>query len=90
LLRDFRDKGLLNNALGKAFIRAYYTYSPPMADFISKHDNLRTIVRVSLLPVLGMSWVAMKLGLSFTIALMLFFSMGMIGLISLRRKKIKE
>jgi len=91
LLRDFRDKCLLNNALGKAFIRAYYTYSPPMADFISKRDNLRTIVRVSLLPVVGMSWVAMKSGLSFTIALMLFFSIGMIGLISLlRRKIIKE
>jgi hypothetical protein len=90
LLRDFRDKCLLNNTLGKSFIRAYYTYSPPIADFISKHDNLRTIVRVSLLPVVGMSWVALKLGISFTTALMLFFSMGIIGLISFRRKKIKE
>jgi len=90
LLRNFRDKCLLNNALGKAFIRAYYTYSPPIADFISKHDNLRTIVRVGLLPVVGMSWVALKLGIYFTTALMLFFNMGIIGLISFRRKKIKE
>jgi hypothetical protein len=89
LLRDFRDKFLLNNALGKAFIRAYYTYSPPIADFISKHDHLRTVVRVSLLPVVGMSWVALKLGISFTTTLMFFFSMGTIGLISFRRKKIK-
>jgi hypothetical protein len=42
------------------------------------------------LPVVGMSWVALKLGISFTTALMLFFSMGIIGLISFRRKKIKE
>ena len=90
LLRNFRDKFLLNNALGKGFMRSYYTYSPPIADFISKHDNLKTIVRVSLLPIVGMSWVVLKLGLSFTTALMLFFSMGMIGLISLRRKRIKD
>jgi hypothetical protein len=90
LLRDFRDKFLLNNSLGKGFIRSYYTYSPPIADFIAKHDNLKTIVRVSLLPIVGMSWVALKLGLSFTATLMLFFSIGMIGLISLRRKRIKD
>jgi len=90
LLRDFRDKFLLNNLSGKCFVRSYYTYSPPIADFISKHDKLRTIVRVSLLPVVGMSWIALKLGLSITTGLMLFFSIGMIGLISsLRRKKIK-
>lgn len=90
LLQNFRDKCLLNNALGKTFIQANYTYSLPIADFISKHDNLRTIVRAGLLPVVGMSWVALKLGINFTTALMFFFSMGIIGLISFRRKKIKE
>jgi hypothetical protein len=88
LLRNFRDKCLLNNVFGKAFIRAYYAYSPPIADFISKHGTLRTIVQISLLPVVGMSWVALKLGLFFTTVLMLFFSIGMIGLIgAIRRKK---
>ena len=90
LLRDFRDKFLFNSALGKYFVRSYYTYSPPISDFIAKHDNLRTIVRVSLLPVAGMSWIALKLGISVTTGLMLFFSMGMIGLISLRLKRIKN
>ena len=90
LLRDFRDKFLFNSALGKYFVRSYYTYSPPIADFIAKHDNLRTIVRISLLPVAGMSWIALKLGISVTTGLMLFFSMGMIGLISLRLKRIKN
>jgi len=90
LLRDFRDKFFLNNSFGKGFVRRYYTYSPPIADFISKHDNLRTIVRATLLPVVGISWVALKLGLSFTTALMLIFSIGIIGLINLRRKRIKN
>ena len=90
LLCDFRDKCLLNNALGKGFVQIYYTYLPPIADFIARHNHLRTIVRVSLLPVVGMSWIALKLGLSVTTGLMLFFSIGMIGLISLRRKRIKD
>jgi hypothetical protein len=38
----------------------------------------------------GMSWIALKLDLFSTTALMLFFSIGMIGLISLRRKRIKD
>ena len=44
ILRDFRDKFLLNNSLGKGFVQAYYKYSPPIANFISKHDNLRAVV----------------------------------------------
>lgn len=90
LLRDFRDKFFLNNSFGKAFVRSYYTYSPPIANFISKHDNLRKIVRATLLPVVGISWVALKLGLSFTMALMLIFSIGIISLINLKRKRIKD
>jgi len=87
ILRDFRDRFLLVNAVGDSFIRLYYTYSPPIANFIANDDNLRAIVRVSLLPVVGISWVALKLGLAPTIALMLFLSFGVIVLVSLRRKK---
>jgi hypothetical protein len=90
VLRDFRDKFLLNNSLGKYFVRNYYRYSPPIADFIAKHGNLRAIVRISLLPVVGLSWVALKLGLSITTALMFFFGIGVIGLINFRRKRIKD
>jgi hypothetical protein len=90
LLRDFRDKFLLNNALGKYFVRNYYTYSPPIADFIAKHGSLRAIVRVSLLPVVGMSWVALKLGLFLTAGLVLCFTIGTLGLFSLWRKSKKD
>ena len=90
LLRDFRDKFLLNNSLGKYFVRNYYRYSPPIADFIAKHGKLRAIVRISLLPVVGLSWVALKLGLSITTALMFFFGIGVIGLINFKRMRIKD
>ncbi len=86
ILRKFRNRFLLNNNIGKFFVNFYYKYSPPMADFIAKHANMRAIVRVSLLPVVGMSWFAMKIGPLFTMALMLFFAFGLIGLVRVRKK----
>jgi len=46
LLREFRDTVLLPNRLGAKFISFYYRTSPPIADFISQHEVLRTAVRV--------------------------------------------
>jgi hypothetical protein len=86
ILRDFRDKILLNNALGKGFVQAYYRYSPPIADFISKHDNLRAVVRLSLLPLVGISWVALKIGPVLTLAVMLFIISCFIGIVWFRRR----
>ena len=45
VLRRFRDDFLLHNAPGKAFVVCYYVFSPPVADFISEHQLLRTVVR---------------------------------------------
>ena len=89
ILRDFRDRFLLENRIGKAFVNLYYKHSPPIANFISKHANWRGLVRISLLPVVGMSWVALKFGLLSTIALMFFCSICLIGGIIFRKKKVK-
>ena len=45
VLRQFRDEVLLNNEFGAAFVTLYYRTTPPIADFISEHEVLRTIVR---------------------------------------------
>ena len=87
ILRDFRDRFLLHNSAGKGFIGLYYAYSLKMTDFISKHDNLRAIVRISLLPVVGFSWIALKLGAVSAIALMIFLISCLGGLVWFRRKK---
>jgi uncharacterized delta-60 repeat protein len=78
--------GGLGNTIGKGFVRLYYTYSPAIADFIAKHESLRAIVRVSLLPVVGISWIALKIGLLSTVALMLFFISCFVGLVCFRRR----
>jgi hypothetical protein len=90
ILRDFRDRFLLHNSMGKGFVRLYNTYSPPMADFIAKHNSLKAMVRISLLPVVGVSWVVLKIGPISTIALMLFCSISLIGFVFLRRRKVKN
>jgi hypothetical protein len=86
ILRDFRDRFLLGNTVGDSFVRLYYTYSPPVADFIAEHDSLKTMVRISLLPVVGVSWLALKIGPVSTMALMLFFAFCSIGLVRVRNK----
>ena len=45
ILREFRDVVLLPNSLGARFVSFYYITSPPIADFISQHEILRTVVR---------------------------------------------
>jgi hypothetical protein len=46
ILGEFRDAVLLPNSLGAEFVSLYYKTSPPIANFISQHEVLRTAVRV--------------------------------------------
>jgi hypothetical protein len=45
VLRDFRDEYLMTNPVGREFVKLYYETSPPIAEVISEHEWLRTIVR---------------------------------------------
>jgi len=46
ILREFRDEVLLPNNLGARLVSFYYKTSPPIANFISQHEFLRTVVKV--------------------------------------------
>jgi YVTN family beta-propeller protein len=90
VLRRFRDNILLTNAVGKAFVRIYYKVSPPVADFIAKHDSLKTIVRWGLLPLVGMSWIALKIGpcLTMVVVILLIALMLTVMGIHFRRSRL--
>ncbi|MBP8695065.1 MAG: fibronectin type III domain-containing protein [Syntrophobacterales bacterium] len=51
LLREFRDTCLLTNGPGRAFVDFYYRVSPPIAEFISRDEDLRQITRGILWPL---------------------------------------
>ena len=55
----FRDECLQTNALGRAFVKAYYTVSPPIADFISESEPLKACVRLALKPLIVVSEFAL-------------------------------
>jgi hypothetical protein len=57
ILTKFRDQYLLLNALGRSLIRLYYRYSPRLAASINERDSLRSVARMGLSPLVGLSVV---------------------------------
>lgn len=55
VLREFRDRYLLTNAPGKAFVTWYYNNGPRGAQFINAHPWLKLPVRFALLPLIAMA-----------------------------------
>ena len=74
ILRNFRDRILYSRDWGTAAVNFYYRHSPPLADIIAEHRNLRRVVRWGLLPVVGLSWLTLQIGFWQTFgALMILF-----------------
>ncbi|MFH1453626.1 MAG: CFI-box-CTERM domain-containing protein [Armatimonadota bacterium] len=52
VLRKFRDKYLIHSAPGRIFVKNYYRYSPPVAEFIKDKPGLKAAVRIMLKPLI--------------------------------------
>jgi hypothetical protein len=74
LLRRFRDLYLMPFKTGRAFVKTYYRYSPPVAELIADHDILRAIVRWSLIPLIGLSWMLLHMGVAPTLIFLILIS----------------
>ncbi|UCE64464.1 MAG: hypothetical protein JSU59_04790, partial [Nitrospirota bacterium] len=55
ILRVFRDRYLLTHPPGRLIVSTYYWLSPPIAQVIATYPPLRTAVRGSLWPVVGIA-----------------------------------
>lgn len=85
--RKFRSEFLLKSQIGKEFVRTYYRYSPPLADFISEHEWLRAPARMALFPALV--FVKLSLAFGFLPALLLLMAMGTTLVIFIRRWQVR-
>jgi hypothetical protein len=77
ILHQFRDEYMLTNPLGRALVDIYYRISPPIAEFITQHPVLKTIVRVGLLPAVAISTIVVNTTQAQKIAII-----GLVALVS--------
>jgi lysophospholipase L1-like esterase len=73
LLKNFRDRFMLTNGLGTKFVRLYYQYSPPIAQYIARHDFVRAVVRILLYPLIAFSYMMLHTSLPARLALLTLF-----------------
>ena len=50
-LRKLRDSYLMDSTLGRAVVKFYYRNSPPVADYIARHEALRLAARLVITPI---------------------------------------
>jgi hypothetical protein len=86
-LREFRDRYLMTNGPGRAFVQLYYRVSPPAAQFITEHPSLKPVVRVGLAPAVGTA--LFMTGTSSAVKLLVFMMMLSLALY-VRRKRINR
>jgi hypothetical protein len=60
VLREFRDEYMLTNPAGRALVDFYYRVSPSVAEFITEHPGVGSVVRVGLSPAIAMSAIAVN------------------------------
>lgn len=87
ILREFRDRTLLTTRGGRRFVDLYYTYSPAIADWISRHSTTRVFVRILLLPFYAIAYFLLKFSLIqqfFVVASLLFG--GFVGFSLMKRR----
>ncbi len=59
MLREFRGEFLMSNRPGRAFVRWYYRWSPPAAEWLMLHPVARYPVLHALIPLQLFAWLAL-------------------------------
>jgi len=71
VLREFRDRYLMTNPPGRAFVHWYYQYGPTGAAFLNAHPWLKPAVRAALMPAVGAALFLTRTSLLIKLAVLL-------------------
>jgi hypothetical protein len=71
-LREFRDRYLLTNNAGSAFVRWYYEHGPVAAAYIDAHPAYKPVVRAALMPAVGAALLMTRTSFFIKIVVTLF------------------
>ena len=82
ILRQFRDEYLLTNPVGQTLAALYYKISPPVAEFITTHPDVKPVVRAGLLPAVAMSTLVLNTTLADNVALGGLWALALAALIA--------
>ncbi len=90
-LREFRDRYLVTNAPGRAFVRWYYQYGPGGAQFINEHPWLKPVVRTALMPAVGGAMFMTRTSMFIKICVLAFICLLIAGSVWVypRRKSVR-
>jgi len=90
ILRDFRDKYLMDKKLGRLLVDLYYKYSPFLANLIAKYKSLKVVARINLLPVIAFSYLMLHFGPVITIIMLVLIFALSVFVISFFRRKLRR
>jgi hypothetical protein len=81
ILRRFRNRFLLPNKWGHAFVQYYYAHSPKYAAYIAQNPTLRALTRVALTPFILYAWLSLQVGPAIAALLLaVSFASSVVGL----------
>jgi len=88
ILREFRDRHLLQSKLGREFVAFYYVRGAAWADWIRESPWRKTLVRALLVPLVAFAWTLQAVG-GAGFAAMCFGTLA-VGVYWRRRKTLED
>ena len=79
VLREFRDRYLMTNSPGRAFVRQYYLSSPRAAEIIRHNGFLSLASKIVLLPAVAFAWLFLHPAVPVLSIVFTFIAVAFIG-----------
>jgi hypothetical protein len=88
VLREFRDRILMDNRVGRLLVGIYYDVSPQLSDFVRENELLQAAVRFALSPFVLLAYFILKTGVVVKVCLVVVI-IGALIVISRKTQKMQ-